>query len=61
MRSWIEHLEEENMNFRRAQDLLLTRINKLDIDTEEIKDGLISKQCVDDFLKDVKRIVEKPL
>jgi hypothetical protein len=61
MRSWIEHLEEENMNFRRTQDLLLARINKLDTDTTGILSGPISKQYVDDFLKDIKKIVEKPL
>jgi len=61
MRSWIEHLEEENMNFRRTQDLLLARINKLDVDTTGILSDPISKQLLDDFLKDIKKIVEKPL
>ena len=61
MRSWIEHLEEENMNFRRTQDLLLARINKLDTDTTGILSDPISKQLLDDFLKDIKKIVEKPL
>ena len=61
MRSWIEHLEEENMNFRRTQDLLLSRINKLDTDTTGILSDLISKQYIDDFLKDIKKIVDKPL
>jgi len=61
MRSWIEHLEEENMNFRRTQDLLLARINKLDTDTTGIISDPISKQLLDDFLKDIKKIVEKPL
>lgn len=58
MRSWIEKLEEENMNLRRAQDLLLARINKLDAET---KVNQVSKQCIDDFLKDIRKIVEKPL
>ena len=65
MRSWIEKLEEENMNLRRAQDLLLARINKLDTDTQsKIAYADIDEEVASfilEFCKDVQKIVEKPL